>query len=117
MTDDISEFLTPDSVSYEYYSEDAKILTKDEDVGKACAYIVTHDKGSEEDATVNKKFHYIKVLRGHLFDPQGMDSNKINSIHVKFDKVSEKTFEHYTKYLVGKKSNEFTWAEREYTIG
>jgi|TARA_R110000765_G_scaffold394915_1_gene488573 hypothetical protein len=117
MTDDITEFLNPDSISYIYYSEDAKVLTKDEDVGKACAYIMIREKESEEENAVKKEFYYVKVLRGHLFDPQGMDSNKITSIHVKFDKVSGKTFDHYIKYLAGKKSNEFTWAEREYTNG
>ena len=112
MTDDITEFLNPDSISYIYYSENAKVLTKDEDVGKACAYIMIREKESEEEDIVKTEFYYVKVLRGHLFDPQGIDGLKINSLNSTYKKVEKKTFDFYVDYLKTKKRNHLTWAER-----
>ena len=53
-------------------------------------------------------------MRGRLFDPFGMDANKINSVNTKFSKVSIDTFNHYIKYLETKQNNSLTWAERSF---
>ncbi len=103
MPDDIEEFLTPDDTTYIFYSKDGNV-TEDE-VGASCAYIAT---------TKGKKGLYIKSMRGHLFDPFGMDGSKINSVGIKFSKVSSETFDHYLKYLKTKQNNSLTWAERSF---
>jgi len=101
MPEDISEFIDYEKVEYTYYDKDANIITENVDI--SCAYI----------AVVNdKKVYYIKVLRGSLFNPEGMDSNKIKSVLGKFSKVSKETFDHYVKYLKTKQRNSLTWAER-----
>ena len=95
MTDDIEEFLTPDDTTYIYYDKDGKIIV--EEIGASCAYIA-----------------YVKSMRGRLFDPFGMDANKINSVNTKFSKVNNETFNHYIKYLETKQNNSLTWAERSF---
>ena len=103
MTDDIEEFLTPDDTTYIFYDKDGNTI--EEEVESSCAYIAT---------VKGKEGRYIKAIRGHLFDPFGMDSNKINSIYTKFCKVSDDTFDHYIKYLKTRQNNSFTWAERSF---
>lgn len=103
MPDDIEEFLTPDDTTYIFYSKDGNV-TEDE-VGASCAYIAT---------TKGKEGLYIKSMRGNLFDPFGMDESKINSISIKFSKVSSETFDHYLKYLKTKQNNSLTWAGRSF---
>jgi|TARA_R110000751_G_scaffold150864_2_gene255818 hypothetical protein len=101
MPEDISEFVDYEKVEYTYYDKDANIIT--ENVEVSCAYI----------AIVNdKKTYYIKTLRGSLFDPEGMDSQKINTVLIKFSKVEKETFDFYVDYLKTKQRNSLTWAER-----
>lgn len=101
MTEDISEFIDYEKVEYTYYDKNANIIT--ENVEISCAYI----------AIVNdKKTYYIKMLRGSLFDPEGMDSQKINTTLIKFSKVQKETFDFYIDYLETKQRNSLTWAER-----
>tara|TARA_R100001230_G_C5670239_1_gene175166 strand:+ start:483 stop:803 length:321 start_codon:yes stop_codon:yes gene_type:complete len=103
MTDDIEEFLTPDDTTYIYYDKDGKVIV--EEIGASCAYIAT---------VKGKEMRYVKSMRGHLFDPFGMDANKINSVNTKFSKVNNETFNHYIKYLETKQNNSLTWAERSF---
>ena len=101
MPEDISEFIDYEKVEYTYYDKDANVIT--ENVEASCAYV----------ALINeKKSYYVKVLRGSLFDPKGMDSNKIKSLLIKFSKVKKETFDFYVDYLKTKQVNSLTWAER-----
>ena len=99
--EDISEFIDNIDVVYTFYNKDG-IIVEDEVEG-SCAYI----------ATVNQKVSYwVKTFRNSLFDPQGMDASKINSIHAKFTKTNKESFDYYVKYLTNKQRNDFTWASR-----
>ena len=101
MPEDISEFIDYEKVEYTYYDKDANIITENVDI--SCAYI----------ALINdKKSYYVKVLRASLFNPEGMDSNKIKSLLTKFSKVKKETFDFYIDYLKTKQMNSLTWAER-----
>ena len=53
-----------------------------------------------------------KDYKVRLFDPEGIDANKISSVHTKFSKVSKETFDFYLNYLTNKERNQFTWAKR-----
>ena len=101
MPDDISEFTNAEQTSYIFYDVSGNIVT--ENVESSCAYIATLKE---------KESYYIKTLRGLLFDPQGIDSGKINSIAAKFSKVKKKTFDFYVDYLRTKEKNFYAWAER-----
>ena len=101
MPEDISEFIDYEKVEYTYYDKDANVIT--ENVEVSCAYIATID---------DKETYYVKVLRGSLFNPEGMDSNKIKSLLGKFSKVKKETFDFYVDYLKTKQRNSLTWAER-----
>ena len=103
MTDDVEQFLTPEDTTYIYYDKDGQVI--EEEIGSSCAYIAT---------VKGKNFNYVKSMRGRLFDPFGMDANKINSVNTKFSKVSVDTFNHYIKYLETKQNNSLTWAERSF---
>ena len=106
MTDDVEQFLTPQDTTYVYYNRDGQVI--EEKIESSCAYIATVE---------NKEFNYVKCMRGHLFDPFGMDANKINSVNTKFSKVNDETFNHYLKYLETKQNNSLTWAERSFLNG
>jgi len=99
-----SDFIKPNNTSYTYYDKDGNAI---EDVSTSCAYI--EKSGSAENY---KEKYYLKTIRGNIYDPQGIDSRKANAINTKFSKVSEKTFDHYIKYLKTKQRNHFTWADR-----
>ena len=101
MTEDISEFVKAEETKYTFYDKNAKVIT--ENVELACAYVAT---------LKNSDTYYIKILRGMLFDPQGIDGDKIKSIATKFSKVEKNTFNFYIDYLKTKESNYYTWAER-----
>ena len=66
MTEDISEFIRDKDIEYTFYSKDGEVLS--EEVAHACAYILSGD---------GSKFYYVKVYRSELFDPEGIDANKI----------------------------------------
>ena len=72
---------------------------------ESCAYVFTLDDSSEQ--------YYIKVFRSRLFDPNGADGNKINSIHTQYKKVSKGTFDLYAEYLKTNKQEMFLRAERK----
>ena len=103
MTDDVEQFLTPEDTTYVYYGIDGKVI--EEEIGSSCAYIAT---------VKGRDLNYVKSMRGRLFDPFGMDANKINSVNTKFSKVSVDTFNHYIKYLETRQNNSLTWAERSF---
>tara|TARA_R100000152_G_C6761439_1_gene185568 strand:+ start:213 stop:539 length:327 start_codon:yes stop_codon:yes gene_type:complete len=101
MTEDISSFLNQKSVEIVFFDYDGNIETKE--TKKTCAYAIT---------TNGKENYYAKFLRGSLFDPQGIDATKINSLTTEFKKVAKNTFGFYVDYLESKKRNRLTWAER-----
>ena len=55
---------------------------------------------------------FIKVYNGSLFDPFGMDANKINTEGIKFKKVKAEVFNLYHKYLIRRISGDFYKAQR-----
>lgn len=99
-----NDFIKQNTTSYTYYDKDGNAT---EDISMSCAYI--EKSGVEE--SYREKYH-VKTIRGNIYDPQGIDSRKVNSINSKFSKVSEETFDHYIKYLKTKQRNHFTWADR-----
>ena len=54
---------------------------------------------------------FIKVYNGSLFDPFGMDANKINTEGIKFKKVKVEVFNLYHKYLIRRISGDFYKAQ------
>lgn len=102
MTEDISEFTDAEQTSYAFYDTDGNAIT--EQVERSCAYIATL-KGVES--------HYVKKFRGLLFDPRGIDGDKLNAIATKFSKVKKTTFNFYIDYLKTKEKNYYSWAERD----
>ena len=101
MTEDISEFTKAEQTRYTFYDRGGNIIT--EKIELSCAYIAE---------LKDVESHYIKSLRGLLFDPQGMDANKLNAIATKFSKVKKETFDFYIDYLKTKEKNYYAWAER-----
>lgn len=69
-----------------------------------------HNK-EEDKITVN---YYIKHGRGMLFDPYGMDANKINAYNFQFKKVDQKIYSQYLQYLKTRRSMFLTYAQREF---
>ena len=101
MPEDISEFIKEEEGSYVFYNKNGQITS--ENVEDSCAYIFTIS---------DKEFYYVKTYRSDLFDPNGIDSTKINSIHSKFSKMNQGVFDHYIKYLTTKENNSLAWAKR-----
>ena len=101
MPEDISEFTNAEQTRYIFYNVSGNVITKN--VDKSCCYIAV---------LKNKESYYIKTLRGLLFDPQGMDSGKLNALASKFSKVKKETFDFYIEYLKTKEKNFYAWAER-----
>lgn len=65
----------------------------------------------------NERFiinYYIKHGRGMLFDPYGMDANKINAYNFQFKKVDHNIYSQYVQYLKTKRSLFLTYAQREF---
>jgi hypothetical protein len=98
------DFIKSENVSYTYYDKNGNALN---DVSSSCAYIERKGTGDSY-----REKYYLKTLRGSLYDPQGIDGAKANSLNTKFSKVSSKTFDHYIKYLITKQRNHLTWADR-----
>ena len=82
------DFIKSETVSYTYYDKNGNALN---DVSSSCAYIERKGTGDSY-----REKYYLKALRGSLYDPQGIDGAKANSLNTKFSKVSSKTFDHYT---------------------
>ena len=64
----------------------------------------------------HKTVHFVKFLRGRMFDPSGIDSGKERSMAAffSFKLVKKETFDFYSHYLKTKNRNSFTRAERSY---
>lgn len=58
--------------------------------------------------------YYVKHGRGMLFDPYGMDANKINAYNFQFKKVNENIYSQYIQYLKTRRSMFLTYAQREF---
>tara|TARA_R110002020_G_C16186861_1_gene765243 strand:+ start:786 stop:1109 length:324 start_codon:yes stop_codon:yes gene_type:complete len=101
MPEDISEFVNEEQGSYIFYNKDGNITS--ENVEYSCAYIFT---------VSDRESYYAKTYRSDLFDPNGIDSAKINSVHSKFSKINKETFDHYINYLMTKENNSLAWAKR-----
>lgn len=69
-----------------------------------------HNK--ENDRIVTN--YYIKHGRGMLFDPYGMDMNKVNAYNFQFKKVDEKIYSQYIQYLKTRRSIFLTYAQRDF---
>jgi hypothetical protein len=77
----------------------------------AVAKIATIVNKEEQKKTIN---YYVKIGRGMIFDPFGMDSNKINAYNFQFKKADEKVFSYYLQYLKTRRSMFLTYAQREF---
>ena len=66
------DFIKTEDISYTYYNKDGNVL---DDVPSSCAYIQKRGAGDSYRET-----YYLKTLRGSLYDPQGIDGRKGNSI-------------------------------------
>ena len=55
---------------------------------------------------------YIKYGRGEMFDPYGIDREKVKRPYYSFKKVSSKIFDHYMSYLKTEKRIFLTRANR-----
>lgn len=73
---------------------------------------VTKIHNKESDRIVVN--YYIKHGRGMLFDPYGMDANKINAYNFQFKKVDHKVYSQYVQYLKTRRSIFLTYAQREF---
>jgi hypothetical protein len=83
----------------------------DDDENKAVAKTVTlHNKENEKFTHI----YYVKHGRGELFDPYGMDMNKINAYNFQFKKVDKSIFENYIQYLRSRREIFLTQARRAF---
>ena len=57
--------------------------------------------------------YYIKYGLGDIFDPWGMNSNKVNSPALSFKRVNKKVFDNYLQYLKTRRSSFLLRAKRE----
>ena len=73
---------------------------------------ITKLHNKEEDRIVVS--YYIKNGRGMLFDPYGMDMNKLNAYNFQFKKVDEKIYSQYIQYLKTRRSIFLTYAQRDF---
>ena len=58
--------------------------------------------------------YYVKHGRGELFDPYGMDMNKINAYNFQFKKVDRTIFDKYIEYLKTRREIFLTQARRAF---
>lgn len=78
---------------------------------KAVAKITKLHNKENDRVQVN---YYIKFGRGMLFDPYGMDMNKINAYNFNFKKVDQSIYSQYVQYLKTRRSLFLTHAQREF---
>lgn len=57
--------------------------------------------------------HYIKFDNGKMFDPWGVNAGRQRSLNLEYRKVSEKSFELFTRYLKDRNFRYFLHSERE----
>jgi len=96
-----------DEVSTQYIDKSGNLGQEQSAVAK-----ITKVHNKEEDkVTIN---YYIKHGRGMLFDPYGMDANKINAYNFQFKKVNQNIYSQYVQYLKTRRSMFLTYAQREF---
>lgn len=81
-----------------------------EEYGSVAKITELHNK--ENDRVVTN--YYIKHGRGMLFDPYGMDANKVNAYNFQFKKVDQSIYSQYIQYLKTRRSMFLTYAQREF---
>ena len=99
MTEDVSQFIKKKPESFIFYDADGNVQAK---VEGSCAYI----QASRREA------YFVRFYRNRLFDPQGIDARKINSVYSQHKKVNKKVFDLYLKYLKTKKTGDLAVANR-----
>jgi hypothetical protein len=70
------------------------------------------EDGSTVVAKERNGIHFVRISRGVLLDPIGVDSMRFSTSE--FKRVSEDTFRVYVQYLKTKNSLKYTQAERYY---
>jgi hypothetical protein len=78
----------------------------------AVAKIAKINNKEDNRSTMN---YYVKCGRGMVFDPYGMDMNKLNSYNFQFKKVDQKIYSQYIQYLKTRRSIFLTYAQRDFT--
>ena len=96
------DFIKEPKREYTYYETDGS--TSSNETNKACAFVVMLDNSDQ---------YFVKFFRSRLFNPNGADSNKINSVQIEYKKVKKETFDLYTEYLSTNKQELFLRAERK----
>ena len=96
------DFIKEPKREYTYYETDGS--TSSNETNKACAFVVMLDNSDQ---------YFVKFFRSRLFNPNGADGIKINSVQVEYRKVSKETFDFYTEYLSTNKQELFLRAERK----
>ena len=61
----------------------------------------------------NSQSCFVKFYRSRLFNPNGADGIKINSVQTEYKKVTKETFDFYRKYLSTNRQEFFLRAERK----
>jgi hypothetical protein len=107
--ENLTGLLVPDTdeLSIQYFDKTGNIAEERIAVAK-----ITRLHNKEEDRTVIN--YYIKFGRGMLFDPYGMDMNKLNAYNFQFKKVDQKIYSQYIQYLKTRRSLFLTQAQREF---
>ena len=96
------DFITEPQREYTYYETDGTSSTSE--TNKTCAFTILFE---------NSQLYFVKFFRSRLFNPNGADGIKINSVQVEYKKVSKETFDFYTEYLSTNKQELFLRAERK----
>jgi hypothetical protein len=73
---------------------------------------ITKLHNKEEDRIIVN--YYVKHGRGMLFDPYGMDMNKLNAYNFQFKKVDNSVYSKYVQYLKTRRQLFLTHAQREF---
>jgi len=96
-----------DEVNTQYIDKSGNLAQENNAVAK-----ITKIHNKEEDKlNIN---YYIKHGRGMLFDPYGMDANKINSYNFQFKKVDHSIYSQYVQYLKTRRVIFLNYAQREF---
>jgi len=96
-----------DDINTQYIDKTGNLSEEKSAVAK-----ITKVHNKEENKVVVN--YYIKHGRGMLFDPYGMDANKINAYNVQFKKVDEKIYSQYVQYLKTRRAMFLTYAQRDF---
>jgi len=96
----IEEFLREDNTQIYYILADGK--KSDKETTLACAKTSIGDSANE--------VFFVKFHRGKLFDPHGLDKNKIKN--AEYRRVDATTFDLYLSYLKNRRGDLLLRAER-----